>query len=55
MCKDSEVRQRKEREARGKDTHTLKMISQNLELNPPRSPISDDDPPSSEIETEDQR
>jgi hypothetical protein len=29
-------------------------ISQNLELRPPRSPISDDDPPS-ETETEDQR
>jgi hypothetical protein len=27
MCKDSEVRQRKEREARRKDTQTLKQIS----------------------------
>ena len=35
MCKDSEVQQQKEREARRKDTWTLKQISQNLKLRPP--------------------
>jgi hypothetical protein len=51
MCKDNEVRQRKERAARRKDTMTLKMISQNLELDPPRSSISESEP-SSETKTE---
>jgi hypothetical protein len=51
MCKDSEVRHRKEMAARRKDTRTLKMISQNLELDPPRSSISESEP-SSEAETE---
>jgi hypothetical protein len=51
MCKDAEVRQRKEREARRTDTRTLKQISERLELHPPRSPISEGEP-SSETETE---
>ena len=49
MCRDIQVRQRdtqtrqkKEREARRKDTRTLKKIAARLELEPPRSPLSDD-------------
>ena len=49
MCKDIQTRQREER----KDTCMLKQISQSLELDPPRYPISDDEP--SELETEEQQ
>ena len=49
MCREIQVRQwdiqsrqRKEREARRKDTRTLKQIVSRLELEPPRSPLSDD-------------
>jgi hypothetical protein len=53
MCKDIHIRQREERKARRKDTRTLKLISQSLELDPPRSLISDDE--TSELETEEQQ
>ena len=53
MCRDIQVRQQKEREARRKDTRTLKQIVARLELEPPRSPPSDDAP--SETETEEQQ
>jgi len=53
MCRDIQTRQHREREARRKDTQTLKKISQNLELNPPRSPILVED--LSDLETEEQR
>jgi len=53
MCKDSEVRQQKEREARRKDTRTLKQIAARLELDPPRSPLSDE--ATSEPKTEEQQ
>ena len=45
--------QQKEREARRKDTRTLKQIASSLELNPPRSPLSDET--ASELETEEQQ
>ena len=48
MCRDIQVRQRgieskkrKEREARRKDTRTLKQLATQLELDPHRSPLSD--------------
>ena len=48
MCQDIQVRQqsiesrqRKEREARRKDTRTLRQLATQLELDPPRSPLSD--------------
>jgi hypothetical protein len=53
MCRDIQIRQREERNARRKDTRTLKQISLSLELDPPRSPISDDE--TSEPETEEQQ
>ena len=40
MCRDIQTRQQKEREARRKDTRTLKQITTRLELDPPRSPLS---------------
>ena len=43
MCRDIQTRQQREREARRKDTQTLKQICKNLELNPPRSLISYED------------
>ena len=52
MCKDIRTYQQKEREARRKDTHTLKQITSRLELDPPRSPLSDE--AASEPETEEQ-
>ena len=52
MCKDIRTCQQKEREARRKDTQTLKQIAARLELDPPRSPISNDEP--SELEIEEQ-
>ena len=42
MCKDIWTCQQKEREARRKDTQTLKQIASRLELHPPRSPLSDE-------------
>ena len=53
MCRDIQTRQQKEREARRKDTRTLKQIASNLELDPPRSPLSDE--AASESETEEQQ
>jgi len=53
MCKDIQVRQQKEREARRKDARTLKQIVARLELVPPRSPLSDE--AASEPETEEQQ
>ena len=53
MCRDIQTRQRRERGARRKDTRTLKLITQNLELNPPRSPLLDED--LSDPETKEQR
>ena len=41
MCKDIRTYQQKEREARRKGTQTLKQIASRLELDPPRSPLSD--------------
>ena len=52
MCRDIQVRQQKEREIRRKDTRTLKQIAARLELEPPRSPLSDE--AASEPETEEQ-
>ncbi|XP_066374011.1 uncharacterized protein [Miscanthus floridulus] len=51
--KDIQVRQQKEREARRKDTQTLKQIAARLELEPSRSPLSDE--AASEPETEEQQ
>ena len=42
MCKDIRTYQQKEREARRKDTWTLKLIATRLEVDPPRSPLSDE-------------
>ena len=42
MCKDIQTYQQKEREARRKDTRTLKQIASRLELDPPRSPLLDE-------------
>jgi hypothetical protein len=53
MCKDIWTCQQKEREARRKDTRTLKQIASRLELVPPRSPLSDE--AASEPETEEQQ
>ena len=63
MCWDIQVRQRgiesrqkKEREARRKDTRTLKQLATRLELDPPRSPLSDGAVlAASEPETEEQQ
>ena len=53
MCKDIRTCQQKEREARRKDTRTLKQIVSRLELDPPRSPLSDE--AASEPKTEEQQ
>ena len=53
MCKDIRTCQQKEREARRKDTWTLKQTASRLELDPPRSPLSDE--AASEPETEEQQ
>ena len=53
MCRDIQTQQQKEREARRKDTRTLKQIASRLELDPPRSPLSDE--AASEQETEEQQ
>jgi hypothetical protein len=53
MCEDIQVRQQMEREARRKDTRILKQIAARLELEPPRSPPSDD--ALSELEIEEQQ
>ena len=53
MCKDIRTYQQKEREARRKDTRTLKQIASRLELDPPRSPLSDE--AACEPETEEQQ
>ena len=53
MCKDIQTYQQKEREARRKDTRTLKQIAARLELDPHRSPLSDE--AASEPETEEQQ
>ena len=53
MCKDIRTYQQKEREARRKDTRTLKQIAARLELDPPKSPLSDE--AASEPETEEQQ
>ena len=50
MCKDIRTYQQKEREARRKDTQTLKQIASRLELDPPRSLLSNE--AASEPETE---
>ena len=42
MCKDIQTYQQKEREARRKDTQTLKQIAARLELDPSRSPLSNE-------------
>ena len=52
MCKDIQVRQQKGREARRKDTWTLKQIAARLELDPLRSPPIDE--AASEPKTEEQ-
>ena len=52
MCRDIQTRQQKEREARRKDTRTLKQIASSLELDPLRSPLSDE--VASEPETKEQ-
>ena len=53
MCRDIQTRQQKEREARRKDTRTLKQIASRLELDPPRSPLLDE--AASELKTEEQQ
>jgi hypothetical protein len=53
MCKDIRICQQKEREARRKDTQTLKQIASRLELDPPRSLLSDET--ASESETKEQQ
>ena len=53
MCRDIQTRQQKEREARRKDTRTLKQIASRLELDPPRCPLSDE--AAREPETEEQQ
>ena len=53
MCKDIQTCQQKEREARRKDTRTLKQIAARLEHDPPRSPLSDEG--ASEPKTEEQQ
>ena len=53
MCKDIQTCQQKERKARRKDTQTMKQIAARLELDPPRSPLSDEG--ASEPETEEQQ
>jgi len=53
MCKDIRTYQQKEREARRKDTRTLKQIASRLELDPPRSLLLDE--VASEPETEEQQ
>ena len=53
MCKDIWTYQQKEREPRRKDTWTLKKIASRLELDPPRSPLSDK--AASEPKTEEQQ
>ena len=53
MCKEIQVRQQNERKARRKDTRTLKQIAARLELDPPRSPLSDE--AASEPKTEKQQ
>ena len=53
MCRDIQTRQQSEREARRKDTQTLKQIAARLKLEPPRSPLSDE--AASEPETEEQQ
>ena len=53
MCKDIRTCQQKERETRRKDTRTLKHIAARLELDPLRSPLSDE--AASEPETEEQQ
>ena len=53
MCKDIQVRKQKEREAKRKDTRTLKQIAARLELEPSRSPLSDE--AASEPETKEQQ
>ena len=53
MCRDIQTYQQKEREARKKNTWTLKQIATRLELDPPRSPLSDE--AASEPETEEQQ
>ena len=52
MCNDIRTCQHKEREVRRKDTRTLKQIASRLELDPPRSPLSDG--AASEPKTEEQ-
>ena len=54
MCQDIQTRQQKEREARRKDTQTLKQIASRLELDPPRSPLSDEAASEPEIEEQQQ-
>ena len=51
-CRDIQTRQQKEREARRKDTRTLKQIASRLELDPPRSPLSDEAASEPEIEVQ---
>ena len=53
MCKDIRTYQQKEREARRKDTQTLKQIASRLELDTPRYPLSNE--AASEPETEEQQ
>ena len=53
MCRDIQTRQQRERDARRKDTRTLEQIAARLELDPPRSPLSDE--AASEPKTEEQQ
>ena len=54
MCKDIRTYQQKEREARRKDTWTLKQIAARLDLDPPRSPLSDETASEPETKEEEQ-
>ena len=54
MCRDIQVRKQKEREAKRKDTRTLKQIAARLELEPPRSPLSYEAASEPEIEEQQQ-
>ena len=54
ICKDIQTYQQKEREARRKDTWTLKQIASRLKLDPPRSPLSDEAASEPETKEEEQ-
>ena len=54
MCRDIQTRQQNERDARRMDTQTLKQIAARLELDPPRSPLSNEAASEPEIEEQQQ-